>query len=182
MFIENHATIKLCNRKSMTMYLKKHFRYNTMNSWNRSTSYANNVKLDNLNIPKELCEKAYKVAYGEVRNEQFDTDYKMLVNEFYMKTGYHIGFNGRSNGYLVMYDTEAKENGQYTVFPGRAIDMYDDFEEWDIQELRERCKQVMEFDKTCECIRKAYIDSLKAEIVEETIYVPKTVKYLKEIG
>jgi len=39
--------------KDMIDYLKNHFRYNTMNSWNRSTSYANNLKIYKV-IPKEL--------------------------------------------------------------------------------------------------------------------------------
>ena len=38
-------------RESMVKYLRKHFRYNTMNSWNKSTSYANNIKLYNIDKP-----------------------------------------------------------------------------------------------------------------------------------
>ena len=179
MFIDNHASIKFDNRESMIAYLKNHFRYGTMNSWNKSTSYANNVKLYNLNIPKDLYEKAYDVVCNEIQNEKFDIDYRMLVHEFHVKTGYYIGYNGRSAGYLVMFETKPDGNKGYKMFPGRSIDMYEDFEEWDIQEICERCKLVMEFDKTCEAIRKAFIESLKAEIIEETIYIPKTVKYLK---
>ena len=33
------------SRAEMTAYLSGHFRYNTMNSWNRSTTYACNMKL-----------------------------------------------------------------------------------------------------------------------------------------
>lgn len=43
--------------KDMIDYLKNHFRYDTMNSWNRATSYANNVKIHRV-IPNELQDKA----------------------------------------------------------------------------------------------------------------------------
>ena len=33
------------SRAEMTAYLAGHFRYDTMHSWNRSTSYACNMKL-----------------------------------------------------------------------------------------------------------------------------------------
>lgn len=41
-FYEKKVNTK--DRKEMIAFLKNHFRYDTMNSWNRSTSYANNVK------------------------------------------------------------------------------------------------------------------------------------------
>jgi len=46
-------------RETMRKFLRKHFRYNTMNSWNRSTSYANNIKL--LEQIDKLCQQ-YKAA------------------------------------------------------------------------------------------------------------------------
>ena len=41
-------------RETMISFLKKHFRYNTMNSWNRSTSYANNIKLHQIDKPEDV--------------------------------------------------------------------------------------------------------------------------------
>lgn len=41
------------SREEMTTYLAGHFRYNTMNSWNRSTSYACNMKLYNLGLDRD---------------------------------------------------------------------------------------------------------------------------------
>lgn len=47
------------DRKAMADFLTNHFRYDTMNSWNESTSYANNVKIYNLGIEdKEVLDKA----------------------------------------------------------------------------------------------------------------------------
>ena len=51
--------VDLRSRKSMTDFLVNHFRYNTMNSWNQSTSYANNVKVYNLGLSKEQENKLY---------------------------------------------------------------------------------------------------------------------------
>lgn len=36
------------SQEAMTGFLARHYRYNTINSWNRSTFYANNVKIQNL--------------------------------------------------------------------------------------------------------------------------------------
>ena len=41
-------------RETMISFLKNHFRYNTMNSWNRSTSYANTIKLHNVEKPQAV--------------------------------------------------------------------------------------------------------------------------------
>ena len=41
-------------KESMIKYLRKHFRYHTMNSWNKSTSYANNIKLYNIDKPVDV--------------------------------------------------------------------------------------------------------------------------------
>ncbi len=40
-----YTPVDLRSRADMTGFLKKHFRYHTMNSWNRSTSYACNLKI-----------------------------------------------------------------------------------------------------------------------------------------
>ena len=42
--------VDLRNRKEMINFLTTHFRYYTNNSWNLSTSYANNVKIYNLDL------------------------------------------------------------------------------------------------------------------------------------
>ena len=177
MFCDNHKNVNFEDKKSMISFLENHFRYNTMNSWNQSTSYANNVKLHNIGIPPEYEDKAYASVCGEAQNDEFDLMYNELKKEFTMKTGYDIAFNGRSSGYIVLYDTGYDKNNNFVTYIGRNIDMCADFDEWEMWELKERCELVMEFDKTCDLIRDAFIESLKQEIVEETVYVPKTVKY-----
>jgi len=46
-------------KETLTKFLRKHFRYNTMNSWNRSTSYANNIKLHNVDKPKDIDDNTW---------------------------------------------------------------------------------------------------------------------------
>lgn len=108
------------SRKAMIDFLTGHFRYWTGNSWNRLSSYANNVKLYNLHLPKEIEDKAYEVICGEVDSDlSFYID--NLIADFTTETGYTACFNGRSNGYLVMYDCERKldEHKSYCPYCGQ---------------------------------------------------------------
>lgn len=79
------------SREAMSGFLARHYRYNTMNSWNQSTSYANNVKVPNLDVPQELQELAYDVAGGEVEAPDWDMFFARTVTDFYRRTGFHIG-------------------------------------------------------------------------------------------
>lgn len=93
-------------RKDMIDFLKNHSRYNTMNSWNNSTSYAHNVKIYNV-IPKEYKDVAYNIMeQGDVYEAIND-----ILSEFRKEHNYEyqITFNGRSNGYLVLI------HGGYTM-------------------------------------------------------------------
>lgn len=149
------------SRAAMTGFLTQHYRYNTMNSLNCFTSYSNNVKIQNLDIPSELQDLAYDVASGEVEAPDWDVFFARTVSDFYQRTGYHIGFNGRSSGYLVLYEAEANEDGTYSLYPGRSIDMYDDFAGWDMQNLRGRVELVQDFDRTCDRLREGFIFMLE---------------------
>ena len=93
-------------------YLSEHFRYFTMHSWNRSTSYACNVKLHKLTMEPETRERAYVLldvqeAFAEVN---------ALMQTFDRKHEYRwqVGFNGRSGGYLVLYQGGRKETDYKT--------------------------------------------------------------------
>lgn len=97
--------VDLRSRKAMTDFLENHFRYSTMNSWNGSESYANNVKSYNLNLTREQTDKFYELLDSE-DSSFWDFNVKCLIDEFLEETGYTAGFNGRSGGYLVMYDGE----------------------------------------------------------------------------
>ncbi len=97
-------------REAMTAFLKEHFRYNTMNSWNRSISYANNIKLHNIDKP------------GDVDNDTWwemlwVTDWQNILSErledFDRKHNWQwqAGINGRSGGYVVLYKGGIKPSG-----------------------------------------------------------------------
>lgn len=89
-------------RKAMIEYLKGHFRYDTMNSWNCVTSYAVNIKLHKLTFPdKETEDRAWDLL--DVGKAFFG--FRRVLREFDQRHNYdyQIGTNGRSGGYLVLY-------------------------------------------------------------------------------
>lgn len=107
---KNTAPKKPRSRKEMIDCLKKHFRYDTMNPWNRSTSYARCVKIHRIDFPsREVENRAYdfldiKEAYSDIRR---------LMREFAERYDHRwqMGFNGRSGGYLVLYQGGKKDSG-----------------------------------------------------------------------
>ena len=142
-----------------------------MNSCNRSTSYANDVKVPGLDIPSELQDLAYDVASGEVEAPDWDIFFAHTVSDFYQRTGYHIGFNGRSSGYLVLYEAEANEDGTYSLYPGRSIDMYEDFaktaEKEGFKELAAKFRMVGAIEKHHEERYRALLKNVETAAVFE---------------
>ena len=179
-----YKKVNKASRKEMVDFLENHFRYDTMNNWNCSTSYANNVKFWRLNISKELEDKFWQLQDMEY-DEFYMYDIPDMISNFRDEYGYDVGFNGRSSGYLVMYEIEYKGNGKYDVYPGKSIDMYADFndkEEWPLYKLKERVELVQAFDKLCDDIRDALIEYLKThEFIDEEYTEVKTRKVAKEI-
>lgn len=57
--------VDLRSRKAMIDYLEDHFRYFTMNSWNRSQSYACNLKIYNHMASKEFAELLTNAISGD---------------------------------------------------------------------------------------------------------------------
>jgi len=174
------------SRKAMAKFLSEHFRYYTMNSWNCSTSWANNVKIYNLGLSKEITDKLYDMLDIEYYGSDLQFCIDDLIRDFETKTGYSAGFNGRSDGYLVMYDTECV-NGKRQVYPGRSVDDYTldeymDKDEFDMQDLRDKVKLVQAFDELCnQIIEKCIYFAENYEVVEEEYTVTMTRKVLQEI-
>ena len=200
-------TVDMRSRKAMVDFLTDHFRYNTMNSWNNSTSYAHCVKLWNLGLNKEQEDKFWELL--DCDYSDFNIFTQDLINEFCDETGYTAGFNGRSGGYIVMYSgkwedtgyksrctncgqlnfTKVEENSckcgrcgqmtrvnlskpmiRFSTYPGRDIDQGEDFEDWDLESIRERVRLVQRFDKLCDDIRDKLIWFLDNYEVEEEEY------------
>lgn len=179
-----YQKVNKASRKEMVDFLENHFRYDTMNSWNCSTSYANNVKFWNLDIPKELEDKFWQLQDMEY-NEFYMYDIPDMIRNFRNEYGYYVGFNGRNSGYLVMYEIEYAGNGKHNVYPGKSIDQYADFNdkyEWSLNRLKERVELVQAFDKLCDDIRDELIYYLEThEFVDEEYTEVKTRKVAKEI-
>lgn len=102
------------SRSAMVDFLKSHYRYNTMSSWNRSSSYAHCIKIHRLGLTSEQSDKAY---------ESLDTDFwdeiRWPIDEFTTSQGgcYTIGTNGRSGGYLVLYQSRRELTGHLSYCP-----------------------------------------------------------------
>ena len=168
--------IDITNDKQMFNFLKKHFQYYTMNSWNRTKSIANNVKLYKLGLSGD-----WTVVLDFLNDDSYDCINSMIEDWEYEHKGYKVGFNGRSDGYLVLYN--AKDNG--CILP-------DDIEECvDYEEYKRFCKEycgsvkanrpelvelvrlVQDFDKLCDDLRD-HCDWLskrdfKKEAMEEAV-------------
>lgn len=89
------------NRKAMCSFLQGHSRYFTMNACNRSTSYANNVKIHRLELPASIRDRAYRML--EV--DEYHWEVEDILEEWAATYDqrWQAGFNGRSGGYLVLY-------------------------------------------------------------------------------
>ena len=162
--------VDLTDRKAMVSFLANHFRYYTINPWNRLTSYANNVKLQNLEIPNHLREKAYDFISCDDTGDYSDA-VNELVLEFMDKTGYTVCFNGRSSGYLVLYETSDNDVLMHSI--DQAI-YYDD---WSTEDLVERTKLVSSFDKLCDAIRDLFLFYIEHSTDKEiTIQVPRQIR------
>lgn len=93
------------NNREMFDFLKNHYTYYTLNSWNGFKSIANNVKIYNLDINGD-CYKLLEIL-------ELDNYFTInaIINEWEEShKGYKVGFNGRSNGYLVLYDEDNNEH------------------------------------------------------------------------
>lgn len=98
----------------MIDFLVNHFRYNTMNSWNASTSYAANVKIQKLSFPNnEVRNRAYNLLQTD---EAYD-DVRFIMQEFDRDHDYEwqVAFNGRSSGYIVLYQGGRKKSEHKSI-------------------------------------------------------------------
>ena len=104
-----YQSVDLRSRSQMTDFLTKHFRYPTMNSWNNAVSYACNLKIHSLG----LCDEVYEKLYDLLECQEFFLALKELMDAFAAEHNYRwqVGMNGRSGGYLVLYQGEIKPSG-----------------------------------------------------------------------
>jgi hypothetical protein len=154
--------IDITNDKQMFNFLKSHFTYSTMNSWNRMYSIANNVKLYNLNLSGD-----WSVALSLLEARGYE-DINWMIDEWCREhEGYEVYSNGRSGGYLVLKETS--HNGSVLPEFIEDCDTYEDYKEWcrdyagsvkaNRRELRDWTELVRDFDKLCDELRE-YVNDL----------------------
>ncbi len=84
-------------------------------------------------------------------------------------------------------DAQARINFKQThmqvfTWPGKDVDMYEDFQDWTLSELQQRVELVQGFDRLCDDIVSAYIDICRNyHIIEKEILVPRTIKVLEPV-
>jgi len=108
-----YRTIDKRSRKAMVTFLKEHYRYCTMRS--NSSSYAHNMKLHGLGFDSETRGKLYDL----IQCDGFYCTINDLIYDFGIEHNWlwQAGFNGRSGGYLVLYQGEKKPSGYKSFCP-----------------------------------------------------------------
>ena len=160
--------VDITNDKQMFNFLKNHFEYWTLNSWNRMESIANNVKLYNLDLTGD-----WGVALSLLEAGEYDTISMMILDWEREHPGYEVAFNGRCGGYLVLTD----KGSNMHVLPETICDCdtYEEYKDYCKEyygsvkanrwELVEYTKLVQSFDKLCDQLRD-YCDELSRQTFE----------------
>lgn len=176
--------VDLASRHDMVQFLLRHFRYDTMNSWNRSTSYACNLKLYRLGLDAATIDKLYDM----LDTQEFFDSQQMLRQQFGRDHDYRwqAAMNGRSSGYLVLYQgelrTDKEGEKQVVCFPGRSTDQGENFEDWTTAEIRSRVRVVQSFDKLADALVQQAVEMAKQyAVAEEEYLIPQTRKILVPI-
>lgn len=100
-------------KKDMVAYLTGHPRYHTGNSWNRSTSYSRCIKVNRITFPDKATDNA---AWNVVLSQAewwYASGLKQELEAFDVrwKHRYQLGTNGRSGGYVVIYQGGTEPSG-----------------------------------------------------------------------
>lgn len=173
--------IDLENEETVFKYLKKHPLYWLMNSWNRLQTFAQNIKIYNFNVDREVSDKLFDLLDVDSPDVKFIFDDSISYFEE-ENPGYTIYINGRSGGYLILAsnqnDRRKLSNMVDTI---KNYDTLNDLkEDYDFEEFRTLAETVMNFDRACDNIVQAVVSLAEnCEIVEEEYTVLKTRKVIK---
>ena len=173
--------VDLKNDEAVFEYLKKHPRYDLMNSWNRLKTFDHNIKIYNLNVDKEVEDKLYELLDVDSPDVKFIFEDNI---EFFNEEnlGYTIYTNGKSGGYLILASSQ-NDRGKLSdmVDTVKNYDTLDDLkEDYDFEEFRTLAETVINFDKTCDNIIQAVVSLAEnCEIIKEEYTVLKTRKVIK---
>ena len=179
-------------------YIKEHYTYNVMNSWNNLESIANNVKIWNLELTNEQIDKFLELL-------DIDSDYiydilNILIEDFEDITGTQIFFNGRNGGHLVKipkFDEYRKWKNILDLFFDDNIYCYETLKEFkkdstdtaygytkeDINNKLEQCYYLLKsFDLLCDLLREELIYILDNAKIKEKKETTETINKYIEIG
>ena len=173
--------VDLKNDEAVFEYLKKHPRYFLMNSWNRLKTFAQNIKIYNLDVDREVSDKLYELLDVDSPDVEFILkDNIEFFNE--ENPGYTIYTDGRSGGYLILASSQ-NDRGKLSDMTDTVnnYDTLDDLkEDYDFEEFRTLAETIMNFDRACDNIIQAVVSLAEnCEIVEEEYMVLKTRKVIK---
>ena len=163
--------VDITNDRQMFEFLKGHFEYPTMSSWNRLYSIANDVKMYRLGLTGDWWMALKLLENGEYENLNW------IIQEWLEDhKGYEVYFNGRSGGYLIL---KAKDSNG-SILPDDILesDNYEDYKSYckhyygsvkaNRDDLVSYTNLVRDFDKLCDELRD-YCDGLSQlnfEVVE----------------
>ena len=159
--------VDICSAKSMFNFINEHFKYWTMNSWNRLESIANNVKVYNLGLDGDWGNALFYLYYDDdIRDLQSEISFR--IHDWEREhPGYALGFNGRSDGYLVMYNKDRDGSVHFVSILPEWLEGFDTYEDWKeyvleyyayavkdmVPSLREYVAVIRDFDKLCDDLR-----------------------------
>ena len=155
------------NNKEMFNFLKDHFQYFTMTSWNIEKSIANNVKVYNLELDYKILDLLQCDDYFTINclMKDWETENK----------GYKVGFNGRSGGYIVLYNDEnnrsildyiIEDSENYEEFKTRLKYNGLYLKEYQ-EELIRQVDIVQSFDKLCDELLETCKNMLESCTIKE---------------
>lgn len=160
--------VDITNDKQMFNFLKNHFEYYTLNSWNGLRSIANNVKIYNLGLSGDWC-----VALDLLSDGEYDTINFMIQDWARDHYGYDVYFNGRSGGYLVL--STKTHNAHILPDDIAECETYDEYKRFckeyygsvkaNRDDLVFYTRLVQDFDRLCDDIRD-FCDELSNQCFE----------------
>lgn len=172
-------------KKELINILLKADRYPTMNGWNGVTSLSRNVKLYNLDLTEKQLDIAYQLLFDDIQSNVIQNMIDDYSNQLLELTNhqYTLGFNGRSEGYIVLYSVvDYKSPYDYTIAYGQGfLNRFDedDLMEWTWTELNEAYKILKSFNKVVDSMISDFKHLLNyARIEEEEEVITTQIKVL----
>lgn len=189
-FNKTHSKMNLQDKLN---YINKHFYYFTMNSWNRTKTLANNVKIYNLPLTTEQKNKFYEITEDENLSQELYDNINCLLYAFEAQNpGLEVYFNGRSGGYIVIKNKGNNENiiDENITDSANKQDLTNYFKNvcgWSFEDSQAETKRIIEenfetcvlFDNLCDEILQEFKHILNnSQIEEEEILYTKKIKSL----